>query len=263
MELVLALLRTRRWISFTLTAIVAIVAFGFLSNWQWERAHEEEQKSDAVAAATRTAPVPLTDLVQPGQALPAIEQWRAVTVTGTLDCDRGFLVRNRPLDTVNGFWVSCPLTTPDGAVVWVNRGWMPAPGPATREVPMPAGPTGTVEITGRLRPSQDGPPQPPSDLPAGQVTHLDTSVLTAIAGLNSPAFDPYVEATAIAPADRAGLKMLPLPPAESAQNYSYAGQWLLFAAVAVGGWFFFLRREAREDAQGAAQTSAEVPSPTR
>jgi cytochrome oxidase assembly protein ShyY1 len=39
-----------------------------------------------------------------------------------------------------------------------------------------------------------------------------------------------------------------MPDVDENRNLSYAGQWLLFALVAVGGWFFFLRREARDDA---------------
>ena len=42
------------------------------------------------------------------------------------------------------------------------------------------------------------------------------------------------------------VKALPLPQADDAKNLSYAGQWLLFASIAIVGWFYFLRREAKE-----------------
>lgn len=256
------LLRTRRWISFTLTAILAIMGFGILSNWQWHRAQEEDAKSDALVWATQAAVVDIGALLPLSEDLPAADQWRTVTATGTFDCSSGYLIRNRPLNASNGFWVSCPLLTGDGVWLWVNRGWLPAPGPAIREIPMPTAPSGLVTVTGRLRPSQDGPDSLPADMPVGQAPDLDTAVLTTVAGLVGPAYRPYVEATAMDPADTAGLKVLPLPPADSAQNYSYAGQWLLFAAVAIGGWFYFLLREARDDA-ATAQAAGEVPSGTR
>jgi cytochrome oxidase assembly protein ShyY1 len=50
-----------------------------------------------------------------------------------------------------------------------------------------------------------------------------------------------------------GLIPLSLPEVNEGQNISYAVQWLLFAGVAMAGWFFFLRREAREDALAGAE----------
>jgi hypothetical protein len=41
---VLTLLRTRRWQGFTAVVIVAIIAFGFLSRWQWDRAEEKQRR---------------------------------------------------------------------------------------------------------------------------------------------------------------------------------------------------------------------------
>ncbi len=249
------LLRTRRWISFTVTAVLAIAAFGALSHWQWLRAQEEDAKAQVVATGAAADAVPISAVLAPGSELPPASQWRSVTARGELDCSVGYLVRNRPLNTTNGLWAVCGLRTDEGAWLWVNRGWMAAPGPATAAVPMPPGPASPVEVTGRLRPSESGPPRPPADLPAGQVSHLDTDVLAAQAGLSGPLYEPYLEATAMVPADPGGLAPLPLPAADSLQNYSYAGQWLLFAAVAVGGWFFFLRREAVEEGQRVAVLS--------
>ena len=41
------------------------------------------------------------------------------------------------------------------------------------------------------------------------------------------------------------LVIVPLPDIDESQNISYAVQWILFALVAIVGWFVFLRREAR------------------
>jgi cytochrome oxidase assembly protein ShyY1 len=38
-----------------------------------------------------------------------------------------------------------------------------------------------------------------------------------------------------------------VPTIDEGRNISYAIQWLIFATVAIAGWFVFLRREARED----------------
>jgi cytochrome oxidase assembly protein ShyY1 len=254
------LLRTRRWLSFTLAGLIAIGAFGLLSHWQWLRAQEEEAKSAAVAAGAATDPVPLASVLDPGSTLVPQDEWRPVLISGEMACERGYLIRNRPLSPTNGMWAGCPMQTAAGDWVWVNRGWLPAPGAATAAVDMPASSSGQVQVTGRLRASESGPAAIPADLPAGQATHLDTPVLSAEAGLDGPVYLPYVEVTAQDPADPGDLTPLPLPPADSAQNYSYAGQWLLFAAITVGGWWYFLRREARED---AAANAGGVAQPTR
>lgn len=243
-------MRTRRWLSFTLTAIVAIAAFGFLSHWQWGRAHEEDAKANSVVAGAEQAPAELDTVLLPGEPLSDQDRWRPVTTSGVLDCAAGFLVRNRPLDGTNGLWAVCPLQTADGAWVWVNRGWLPASGPAATEVPMPQSPAGVVQITGNLRASESAPARVPSDLPPGQAAHLDTAVLAAAAGLTGPGYEPYISVVGMVPADPGSLKPLPLPASDSAQNYSYAGQWLLFAAITIGGWGYFLRREAQEDRLG-------------
>ena len=52
-----SLLKTRRWIAFTLLVVVAITAFGFLSRWQWHRAEEERSARQAWAIQAAAAPV--------------------------------------------------------------------------------------------------------------------------------------------------------------------------------------------------------------
>jgi cytochrome oxidase assembly protein ShyY1 len=54
----------------------------------------------------------------------------------------------------------------------------------------------------------------------------------------------YLQQVDSQPADP--LTVVPLPEPDDLQNISYAVQWLLFAAVAIGGWYLFLRREAKE-----------------
>jgi len=245
------LLRTRRWISFTITGVLAILGFGVLSNWQWERAHVEQRKTEAVLRGSGQEAVPLPALLAPGEPLPADLQWRTVTATGTYECASGALVRNRPIEAQNGLLVACPLRTADG-LLWVNRGWLPASGAASVDVAMPGAPAGEVTVTGRLRPSEQTPVPPPTDLPPGQVKNLDTAALSTRMGAKGPVFEAYLEATSSDPRDPAGLRTPPLPPATSAQNYSYAGQWMLFAVIAVAGWIIFLRREAAEDADRRA-----------
>jgi len=228
-----ALLRTRRWIAFTLLVVIAIAAFGLLSRWQWQRA--EEERTARVAWATQTA-------AERAGLAPSIadpQEWTPVRVAGEYDATSTLLVRQRPLDGRNGFWVVTALDTEDGRV-WVVRGWIPVTGSATGVVAAPEAPGGPVIVDARVRLAESGDTPEPTDLPAGQVSSLVPARMGA--GVTSL----YLEATASEPADPA-VTRLPAPVIDETQNISYALQWLVFAAIALTGWWYFLRREARED----------------
>jgi cytochrome oxidase assembly protein ShyY1 len=161
------------------------------------------------------------------------------------------VVRKRPLDATNGFWAMTALTADDGTVVWINRGWEPVTGDALATPTTPDPPTGTVTVSGYLRPFEDGSAGINEGLPVGQIAAPAAEALPD-AGATFPGYVQLQESTP--PQD--GLVALPLPTVDESRNISYAVQWLLFAGVAIGGWFFFLRREAKEDAERSAVASA-------
>lgn len=258
------LLRTRRWQGFTALVIVAIVAFGLLSAWQWARAEERRAERLAVVSAAESAPVDLGgDLAGLAGLATATDEWQAVRVTGRYAPGTTTLVRQRPLDGRNGFWVVTAFDGLDGGRAWVNRGWIPAGAAAASTVTAPEAPTGTVDLIARVRPAQSAPQPPPGDLPPGQVSHLDPVLLDSLApsaGGEAANASTTLERVASDPGDPE-VQALPLPTIDEGRNISYAVQWILFAVVAVAGWWFFLRREAREDA-GSPQDAAAATSPT-
>lgn len=229
-----SLLKTRRWIAFTLLVVVAITAFGFLSRWQWSRAEEERTARLAWAQQAAGAPLSLTEAVSDPR------EWTPVRATGRYAVDSTVLVRQRPLDGRNGFWVMTALDTSDGRV-WVNRGWIPVAGAATGAVAPPPPPEGEVVVDARVRPADSDAEPAPTDLPPGQVS----SVVPTRLGADITAI--YLEAIASDPPDPDVIR-IPAPAIDETQNISYALQWLVFAVIALTGWWYFLRREAREDA---------------
>jgi cytochrome oxidase assembly protein ShyY1 len=242
----LSLLRTRRWLGFTAVVVGAIVAFGLLSRWQWSRADEKRLQRVELQTAMRSEPVPLTAIeVHDGRIAPE-DQWRAVQVSGRYLPASQALVRKRPLNAQNGFWAMAAMESDDGTVVWVNRGWLPTAGDALSTPPTPPLPTSPVVVTGYLRPFEDADPAGNAGLPAGQVA----APAPALLPLEADAYAGYVQLSESNPA-QTGLTPLPVPEIDEGQNVSYAVQWLIFAGVALGGWFFFLRREAIEDAERA------------
>jgi len=97
-------------------------------------------------------------------------------------------------------------------------------------------------VTGVARPLPEGEALTDrGGLPEQQVTQIVTAQLPDPGSVNW-----YLQQTASQPVDP--VVPLPLTEPDDLQNISYAVQWLLFAAVAIGGWYFFLRREAKESA---------------
>ena len=245
----IALLRTRRWIGFTTLVAVSIVAFGLLSLWQFHRAEEKRLERTGLQSALASAPAALESVVdlrgsEPGSA--AGIEWSPVVVTGRYDDRSQVVVRKRPLDTRNGFWVMTPLVLDSGPTVWVNRGWIPTSGDALATPAIPAPPTGTVEVSGWLRWFEDVPGDANEGLPPGQVAAPAVATLPDVGATTAG----YLQLGASDP-EQTEVVTLPLPTVDEGRNISYAIQWLLFAAVAIAGWFYFLRREAAEDAQQA------------
>lgn len=231
----LSLLRTRRWLSFTVIVVLVIIAFGLLSRWQWSRAAEKQNLNSSMTAAREQAPI------SPDAAS---AEWTPVTATGVYEPASEVVVRKRPQETVNGFWVLTPLRTETG-ILWVNRGWMRAVGNATALPDVPTPPAGTVTVTGMWRSWQQA--RTTSGLPVGMISDVDPAVLP-----EATEFSGYLQLTESTPL-QSGLDAVLLPEIDDAQNISYAVQWILFALVCIGGWFFFLRREAREDAMKSRQ----------
>ena len=233
----LALLRTRRWISFSVLVMVTIVAFGFLSRWQWSRAELKKQERIALESAAIINPSPLPNDAQLRNAV----EWSRYTTTGEFVGSQQVVVRKRPLNGTNGFWVLTPFTSRSGSTIWVNRGWFPANGAATVMPSIPPAPSGAQSIVGDWRLFESASPSDLEGLPVGMIPAVSPEVLPI--AQTAPGYLQLVS-----PA-QTELTVIPAPEIDEGQNVSYAVQWLLFAAVAMIGWFFFLRREAIDDAR--------------
>lgn len=239
------LLRDRRVWALGFLVLLVVPAFLLLSRWQLNRLDERRAENTLVSTHADAAPVPVQSAMRAGAdpaSLTADQEWRDITATGRYDAAGQQLVRRRPMDGTNGFWVMTPLVLGDGSVLAVNRGWVAA-GPDARTNPqVPVPPAGVVTVVGRLRLSQDAPPRP-SDLPAGQVTDLDVRAV----GVAGPVYPGYLELVGSDPPETGdpALTPIPLPPLDDGPHLSYAIQWVAFALTAIGGFVFIVRGEAR------------------
>jgi cytochrome oxidase assembly protein ShyY1 len=258
---VLALLRQRRWVGFTLLAVFFVLVFIRLSVWQVSRLHERQRDNDVVRAHLAAPPMTQSELAAlavADRAFATDQQWRSVRLTGHWDATHQMLVRNQPSDSGdNGYEVVTPLV-PDsaGTAVLVDRGWVPAGATPAAPDTVPAPQSGTVTVVARIQPSE--PARPTEGLPAGQVSSLSTGDLAR--GDGYPVLDGYLRLTSESPAPSSGPTVHADPVLDDGPHLSYAVQWVLFALVAIGGWWTFLRREAEEATASPDAERAEAPT---
>lgn len=244
-------LRQPRWLALGFLVVVIVPSFILLSRWQLSRLDERRHYNAVVTANASTPPVPVGQLLDPGADISSVGDavtWRQVSATGHYDQAHQVLVRKRPLQGRNGFWVATPFVTDSGTVLVVDRGWVEAVSGAGATPDVPPAPAGRVSIVGRIRVSEQAPRPQPTDLPAGQVTDLDVRL---VAG-GAPAYPAYVDLVSSTPPDSTALTPIPLPELDDGPHLSYAMQWILFAVVAVVGFVVLARREAYGDPSDAA-----------
>lgn len=223
--------------------IFSIGAFGVLSWWQWSRA--EERRADRIAIEVSVSDPQTLESAADADELIA---FTPVKMSGTFRDEYSVLVRKRPLEGSNGLWVMTPFETADGAQVWLLRGWLPAASSATGVIDVPAAPPGVIDITAAIR-APEGT-EPVLGLPQGQVPGVDPKVLPET---GSPTASNFLQLMTTDEPEE-DLLSVPLPSVDEGQNISYAVQWILFALVAAVGWFYFLRREEKEDRESSAMS---------
>lgn len=254
-----------RWIAFTVLVVVLVVVMVNLGLWQLRR-HDERRAANAELRSRQEQPaVALDELVTPETPLSTTEQvlWRTATVRGTYDPAHQVLVRNRSLDGAPGEHVVTPLRLADGSAVLVNRGWVPI---STRpgELPLvPEPPDGDVEVTGRVRPTQERGAVGPRDPAEGTLTQVARVDIARIAAQTPyPLFPVYLELTEQSPPAGDSPRLLPEPSLDGGPHLSYAGQWFLFSAFAILGWVLVARKTAKAERQKAAAAARGAASET-
>lgn len=259
-------LLTPRWLALHVVVLLVIPAFVFLGRWQFGRFEERSANSERVTANIEAAPVPLERLAALGRPVKEDDRFRKVTVAGTYDQGHALVVRRRPQEGRNGYYVLTPLVTGPGTAVIVNRGWVPAGATADAAPEVPAPPAGQVTVTGRLRPSEteesSGIRERPG-LPPGQVLLINAGKIGQ--GLPYRLVDGYVELTEQRPEAGATPAPVPAPDVGSGGglNLAYGVQWWLFIGIAVGGWILLIRREVAErKAQEGQEASVASNAPT-
>jgi cytochrome oxidase assembly protein ShyY1 len=251
-------LLSRRWLILTLVAIALIPTMIRLGIWQLHRHEHMVAHNRLISDSLRAKPLPVRDLTGPGAAFPTDHTWRTVTATGRYDPAHQVVIRQRTASDAGtiGYYLVTPLVMAHGETVLVNRGWIPAGDDITHFPKVPATPSGTVTVTGRLRPDEttagsgirDKTGLPPRQVMLINGTEIGRAVhRTFVTG--------YIELTATTPRPPAHQPQLVPEPDHSSigPHLAYAIQWWLFTAMVPVGWVVLLRRERRDLLEAAAK----------
>ena len=247
------LFRERYWALTAVFVLLLSVVFVLLGRWQYHRHEAKVERRDRVAANYGAQPVPLADVLpSPAATLPAAAQWTPVRVTGTYDAGRTLLVRNRPLEGQYGYEVVVPLRLADGTLLPVDRGWIDFGQSATALPPVPAAPSGPVEVVVRLRPYEPG--DGAYEVP-GQLRRIAADEVAA--KVPGTLYRAYGVLASERPRPADAPRLLPRPDTDLGPHLAYAYNWWGFAVAAYVLLGYYALREVQARRLAARGIGAE------
>ena len=246
-----------RWIAGLIFAIAVSGVFVLLSQWQFGRSTQPEV---TVNPATEDVRV-LTATLEPGAFFPGSVSDQMVSADGTYDPSKQVLVPGRLKNGDTGYWVVSAFAVTGAPAVagvaaspqtWipVARGWVADPDDAG------APPSGIVNLTGRLLPSES--PLPSTAPEAGHasavsvaelINYWDVSMYPGfVAATSELAAGSDMSAAAVGGALKP-LEIGPQPPAQQVNwlNLFYSLEWVVFAGFALFVWWRLVKDDYRRD----------------
>lgn len=218
----------KKLIALWLLAIFVFTGSLLASSWQFDRHETRKAFSESVSEILDLPPTSITGNFQD------IQQWQRIELQGKFVGDV-LLIRNRPLNGRNGFWVVSNFENLTGYKIPVLIGWISAQSSASSIVEPPSLPTEIIELEGIARDFETR--QTASDLPAGQYLTFDKNLLE-----NSQNF--FFQSLKFNPNQFAQIQPVPIPNTTQGPHLFYALQWLVFAAISIIGaaWFSYQER---------------------
>ena len=228
-------MRTREKFAFLKSLIaLALIALCFIAaQWQYNRGVDRHQRNflieENIAAPKISLENAAGDLTK--------NEWRTVTTQGVFDASQTILLRNRYFEGKYGFEFLTLFTGSQGEKFWVDRGWIVAGKDALTAPVIPNTPTGTVEITGRLRLD--------TSLPRGSFFAIPASGSGLISKWNAQN-EVVTEGFYLDLLNGSTTELTPkvsaqLPELSDGPHMAYALQWIFFAGL-VGYGRFLIRR---------------------
>ena len=228
-----------------LLAVAAMITAGF---WQLHRLSERRDHNSKISGRGQFPVVDVQDLVtsSDGYEVGGDVEFRPVRAVGFYEAEDQVLIRNRTFQGSAGYWVLTPLRLDTGALVAVNRGWIPhgmgARGPYEEYSPE----AGEVEVIGLLRATVTAAGLQQADPSSGVLTEMARPDLARLSQqIDSPLLPVYVQLQAQSPPS--GDLPVPVPPPDLGEgsHLAYAVQWFIFATITLVGYPLILRRLGR------------------
>ncbi|MDI5927692.1 SURF1 family protein [Rhizobium leguminosarum] len=231
---------------FAVCLVLLAAALAALGTWQVERLAWKRDLIVRVDQRVHAAPVPAPARSDWNKVSAADDEYRRVTVSGTLANDKETLVyASTALGP--GYWVMTPMTFADGSSILVNRGFVPTDrrDPASRREGEVSGP---VEITGLVRMTEPkGSLLQSNDVAADRWYSRDVAAIAQKRGIDTIA--PYF-IDADATANPGGLPVGGLTVIDFPNNHLvYAITWYGLAAMVLALLVFILRGEKGDRGQ--------------
>lgn len=244
-------LLSRRWLLFFLVIVVLGYGTWWLGEWQFGRLDDKRDRNAVIEANAHEDPVPVGDVLAPGEPVAETEEYTVVEATGTYEVDDTLIVRYRTRDGAQGVDVVVPLVTDDGTALVVDRGWLAYDGPpadAIDEVPAP--PADEVTLTAWVRADGEGGSTEVSD--GGMRAISSTAVGDA---LDLEVYGGFVELLSEDPAPAESLEPAEEPDTGEGPHFFYGLQWWFFGLLAVGGCGYLAWDERKHGPRGERRQS--------
>jgi cytochrome oxidase assembly protein ShyY1 len=248
--------------------LIVLAAFAVLislGTWQLERKAWKQSLIATLEQRANADPVRLPDAGEWSKLTPADDEYRRVRFTATLDpAQEAYVYTNgsalRKDVSGIGYWVMSPARLPGGAMVVINRGFVPEnlKDPKSRPAPASSAISGPVEIIGALRwPEPPGLFTPAGDPGRNTWYARDQVPIVAAKGWGQGAGQPtivapfYIEQESPVPVGGAP-KPGRLVPHLTDNHLQYAVTWYGLALVLVGVAGAFLLGRRRSAVGGGA-----------
>jgi surfeit locus 1 family protein len=219
----------------SIVALALICLCLIAAQWQYNRGVDRHARNSLIEANIAAPNISLTSAVSDLKK----NEWRTVTTTGTFDSSKTILLRNRYFEGKYGFEFLTLFQNSSGQKFWVDRGWLIAGKDALTAPLIPSTPTGSVEITGRLRLDSSLPRGSFFALPAsgtGLISKWNAQNEVATEGFYLDLLNGSLsELTPNVPAQ--------LPELSDGPHMAYAPQWVFFGGLV--GYGRILIRRAR------------------
>lgn len=220
-------------VGLTLAALILFVGLCALGVWQVERLAWKRDLIARVDTRIHAPPVPA-----PQRATKA-DEYRRITATGTFLHDKAALVQAATVRGA-GYWVLAPLRQSNGAIVLINRGFVPPEAKTRYDRPQ-----GVVRVAGLLRLTEpDGGFLRSNDAIADRWYSRDVAAIAAARQLR-PVAKYFIDAQAGPLPDAlpvGGLTVVSFPN----NHLQYAITWFILAAMVAGAYSLVMRQSGKD-----------------